>query len=48
MDKNNEELEYEKRVKNRVLILKDFIENKKISLTPDIAESLLKVRYDKN
>ena len=48
MDKNYEELEYEKRVKERIIKLKNYIENKKISITPEIAESLLKIKYDSN
>lgn len=50
--KSNEEEEYNNRVKNRVLILKELLENGKIkvaeSMKGELEESFLKARFDEN
>lgn len=50
--KSQDEIEYEERVKKRVLILRDLLKDGKIhfdeSLKSQVEESFLKVRYDEN
>lgn len=52
MEKSQNEIEYESRVKNRVMILKEYLENWELFFSKDVMnwliESLWKVRYDKN